>query len=246
VLHQANNNHGILAKGSRILVVLLALVAVIVAALTVAPAKGGRLGGCRVQSPQRFLKRSSYVRNGMLDGRAHDRAVEYRAKRYGSVPGMGLERFNARRVADQVVQTTFFGHALTIHERVAPALACVEKRIEASCTKPSERYTPRHIGGLRTENTIRGGEISNHLFGIAVDIDPEQNPCCHCVIKWQKNPRCKNKGHSPYDRADIPRCWVEAFERYGFYWLGNDALEDTMHFEFLGEPAHSSSGKAGK
>ena len=23
---------------------------------------------------------------------------------------------------------------------------------------------------------------------------------------------------------------------YGFYWLGHDALEDTMHFEFLGDP----------
>lgn len=34
----------------------------------------------------------------------------------------------------------------------------------------------------------------------------------------------------------MPRCWVSAFERFGFYWLGRDALEDTMHFEFLGDP----------
>lgn len=223
------------------------LVAAVVAAPTAVPAKPTGSGGCRVQSPQRFLKRSSYVKKGMLDGRAHERAVEYRARQYGSIPGMNLERYNDKRVVDQVVQTTFFGRSLTIHERVAPALSCVEKRIRATCNGEGERYTPRHVGGLRTSNTIRGGEISNHLFGIAIDIDPEQNPCCHCVIKWQSNPRCKRPGKSPYDRAELPRCWVEAFERYGFYWLGNDQLEDTMHFEFLGEPskvtASSSSRK---
>jgi hypothetical protein len=34
----------------------------------------------------------------------------------------------------------------------------------------------------------------------------------------------------------MPECWVHAFERYGFYWLGHDVLRDTMHFEFLGDP----------
>jgi hypothetical protein len=34
----------------------------------------------------------------------------------------------------------------------------------------------------------------------------------------------------------MPECWIRQFERYGFYWLGRDELEDTMHFEFLGDP----------
>jgi hypothetical protein len=34
----------------------------------------------------------------------------------------------------------------------------------------------------------------------------------------------------------MPRCWVSAFEKFGFYWLGHDELADTMHFEFLGDP----------
>ena len=34
----------------------------------------------------------------------------------------------------------------------------------------------------------------------------------------------------------MPECWVHAFEKYGFYWLGNDQLQDTMHFEFLADP----------
>jgi hypothetical protein len=29
---------------------------------------------------------------------------------------------------------------------------------------------------------------------------------------------------------------VRQFERFGWYWLGRDTLQDTMHFEFLGDP----------
>ena len=34
----------------------------------------------------------------------------------------------------------------------------------------------------------------------------------------------------------MPKSWVAIFERFGFYWLGHDVLQDTMHFEFLGDP----------
>ena len=40
-----------------------------------------------------------------------------------------------------------------------------------------------------------------------------------------------------FERTELPRCWIDTFERYGFYWLGRDPqLRDTMHFEFLGNP----------
>jgi hypothetical protein len=29
---------------------------------------------------------------------------------------------------------------------------------------------------------------------------------------------------------------VNAFTKFGFYWLGEDPMQDTMHFEFLGDP----------
>jgi hypothetical protein len=203
----------------------------------VAPATSrGSSGKCRIQAPQRFLKRSSYVKNGMLLARQHERALRYRVEQYGHVPGLGLERYNPIPVSEQVALTHFFGKPVTMHRKVIPALACVEKRIRSVCTKAQDRYLPKHVGGLRTENTIRGGELSNHLFGIAIDFDPNDNPCCHCVKKWQGNPRCQIEGKSPFLRAEVTRCWVDAFERYGFYWLGYDKLEDTMHFEFLGEP----------
>jgi hypothetical protein len=39
---------------------------------------------------------------------------------------------------------------------------------------------------------------------------------------------------------------VQAFERFGFYWLGHDALQDTMHFEFLGDPDRILAGGSGR
>jgi hypothetical protein len=39
-----------------------------------------------------------------------------------------------------------------------------------------------------------------------------------------------------WERMSMPKCWVDAFEKYGFYWLGHDKLMDTMHFEFLADP----------
>jgi hypothetical protein len=192
--------------------------------------------GCRPQKPQRFLMRSHYVKNGMIDGKAHAKAVQYRAERYGSIPGFDVTESNPKRVADQVVSMKFFGLPIVMHEKVAPALSCVEQRIKQRCRDAQSRYVPRAIGGLRTENTIRQGELSNHLFGIAIDIDPNRNPCCHCVQKWQGHKKCAVPVKSAYERADLPRCWISAFEHFGFHWLGHDRLEDTMHFEFLGNP----------
>jgi hypothetical protein len=208
----------------------------LVCALPHAPADARTRKTCRAQKPQTFLMRSHYVKNNMIEPTAHARAIRYRAEHYGSIPGIAATEFNRLRVASQIARTTFFGLPISMHEKVVPALACVERRILQECGGPKSHYEPRAIGGVRTENTIRQGELSNHLFGIAIDIDPERNPCCHCVKKWQENRKCRLASSSPYDRADLPRCWVSAFEHFGFYWLGHDSLEDTMHFEFLGVP----------
>jgi hypothetical protein len=191
---------------------------------------------CRPQKPQHFLMRGDYVKRGMLDPVAHAKAVRYRVERYGSIPGIAATESNEMRVASHVLSMRFFGLPVVMHEKVAPALSCVERRIVQQCGGPQSHYEPRAIGGLRTQNTIRQGEISNHLFGIAIDIDPDRNPCCHCVEKWRSNKKCATPAETPYDRADLPHCWVSAFEYFGFYWLGLDSLEDTMHFEFLGDP----------
>src|SRR5262249_25104509 len=142
---------------------------------------------------------------------------------------------NAETASEHTKTVRFFGLPIAVHAKIAPALACLEKHLKKTCTGHS-RYAPHALGGFRDSNTYRGPEISNHLFGIAVDADPEKNPCCGCVDPWPTNPLCRNPANSPYDRAALPKCWVRAFQHFGFDWLGHDELEDTMHFEFLGDP----------
>jgi hypothetical protein len=196
-------------------------------------------GACRLQEAQPFLKRTGFVTHGRLSPSRHAKAVRYRVEHYGSVEleGFDLEAINSVTAPSQAVGVKFMGIWVSVHKKMAPALHCVEKRIRKVCTRAKDRYQPHAVGGFRDENTYRGGEISNHLFGIAIDIDSDRNPCCGCVSPWPDHPACKGDASTVYERTALPRCWISAFERYGFYWLGRDPeLRDTMHFEFLGNP----------
>jgi hypothetical protein len=198
--------------------------------------KSSEFRWCRLQDAQPFLKRRAFVRSGALQARPHDRALRYRVDKYGTIPGLEVGGENDETAYSQAKVVSFMGLPLQIHEKVAPALRCVERRIQKTCRSSDERYVARAIGGFRRDNTYRGGEVSNHMFGIAVDIDPDRNPCCGCVEPWPSHKACKDPGRTIYEKTELTKCWIDAFERYGFYWLGRDKLEDTMHFEFLGDP----------
>jgi len=194
---------------------------------TVAPSSSG----CSPQDPQAFLIRSNYIH----DANAAKAAIDYRTAQYGYVQGFGDASLNPYPPSHYAVATTFFGLPVTLHAKIVPWLQCVEAELRATC---GSSYQPKHLSGLRVKNTFHGGsEVSNHLYGIAIDIDPSDNPCCGCVPPWNDNPRCKQPSSSEYDRMAMPECWVHVFEKYGFYWLGHDPdLRDQMHFEFLGVP----------
>lgn len=174
-------------------------------------------------SVQGFLVRSTYLKQGT---KGLQRAADYRLKTYTDIR-----------------PTKFFGLPVWLHERVHEPLRCVERRIRATCT---DDYKPKALSGWRPYNTFKAAtiqglqEYSNHVFGIAIDVDPDLNPCCGCVGKWAKVDRCKvvaNEGETPIGDHEIPVCWIKAFRAYGFYWLGDDPdLRDTMHFEFLAKP----------
>lgn len=193
--------------------------------------------GCYFQKPQAFLIRKNFMIGKMIDGKKANQAIRYRVEHYGRVESAPYQELNEKTAYSQATSMRFMGLPLLVHKKVAPALACVERRIKKSCTKPEERYRPRAVGGFRTENSYRGAEVSNHLFGIAIDIDPDRNPCCGCVAPWPEHKACQGSAASVFERTELPRCWIDTFERYGFYWLGRDPqLRDTMHFEFLGDP----------
>jgi hypothetical protein len=199
-------------------------------------------GACNEQLPQDFLIRANFLRAGQ---QGLQRAIQYRTDTYGYFTGFGRGSSSARPPSSFVVSTSFMDLPVRMHQKVVPALKCVEEEIKRACA--DRPYTPHALAGVRFRNTYRGGEVTNHIYGIAIDIDPGMNTCCGCVKPWNDAPACKRPAKTEYDRMAMPECWVHAFERYGFYWLGHDVLRDTMHFEFLGDPeriAKSASGSS--
>jgi hypothetical protein len=206
-----------------------------------APAALTRASVCTEQLPQEKLIRGSYLVSPGMDVKEKERrralhraAIEYRTREYGFIEGFGEPSWNHLEPKHYAKSATFFGIGVRMNNRVLTALGCVEEAIEADCEETP--YVPEVLDGLRAKNTFHNDEVSNHLYGIAIDIDPNKNSCCGCVPPLSEWPRCKVAVSSPFERTTIPRCWVDSFERYGFYWLGHDVLEDTMHFEFLGDP----------
>jgi len=196
---------------------------------------------CNEQRPQDFLIRGNYIslaRHTPQERRArqavHQRAIRYRTEQYGYFQGFGSPAWNAHPPTFYAEQITFMGLRVRLHRKIIPAVRCVEQQLRTQCA--NEHYAPRRLSGIRTRNTYHTGEITNHVYGIAIDIDPDRNTCCHCVAKWRDHPLCKRQVQSIFERMSMPECWVNVFERYGFYWLGHDTLQDTMHFEFLGVP----------
>jgi hypothetical protein len=194
---------------------------------------------CNEQPPQEFLVRGHFLKEGPS---GNLRAIQYRTDQYGYFKGFGRPGPGARSPSAFVVDTTFFGLRVKMHGKVVPALACVEEEIRRTCAE--HPYTPHALAGIRYRNTYRGGEVTNHAYGIAIDVDPSINTCCGCVPPWNDAPACKRPVKSEYGHMAMPECWVHSFERYGFYWLGHDVLKDTMHFEFLGDPERIVKGAA--
>jgi hypothetical protein len=194
------------------------------------PAAGAETSACNEQAPQEFLIRGHFLK----ERTGNERAIQYRTDQYGYFKGFGRPAPDAQAASSQTVTTKFMGLPVRMHRKVVPALACVEAEIKQACA--ASPYTPHALAGIRFRNTYRGGEVTNHAYGIAIDVDPSLNTCCGCVPPWNDAPACKRAGKSEYDHMAMPECWVHAFERYGFYWLGHDVLKDTMHFEFLGDP----------
>lgn len=164
---------------------------------------------------------------------AVQRSIRYRTEQYGYYVGFGSANWNPRPLRSQLHGTRFFGLYVRMHGKVIPALDCVQQVLKQECA--AFPYQPHALSGVREKNTYFDGDVSNHVYGIAIDIDPLENPCCNCIEPWRSSPRCRGN-KTDFERMDMPECWVKVFERFGFYWLGHDQLKDTMHFEFLGDP----------
>ena len=210
-----------------------------------APAKltatldGGKTITCKEQGVQSFLVRSNWFPKTTDPDKIKEaqkllqQSFKYRTEHYGYVEGYGSPNMNKNAPKFYAKTTNFMGLSVTVNEKIIPALKCVEAALKA--TSAGGEYTPHTSSGIRFKNTYKGVEVSNHMYGIALDIEPDRNKCCGCVAPWSDDPVCK-KTTDVWKRMAMPKSWVDTFEKYGFYWLGHDVLQDTMHFEFLGEP----------
>lgn len=203
---------------------------------------------CNEQDPQPFLIRDSWSTKVYMDASEmrerrsiHQNAIRYRTEQFGFFSGFGSAEWNSRTPMENTEALRLFDRPVRLNRRVIPAARCAEQQIARSCT---DDYQPRRLSGIRDRNTYHNGEVSNHVYGIAIDLDPQQNTCCNCVKEWRLHPLCQSTPQTIFERMVMPECWVRGFERYGFYWLGHDHLMDTMHFEFLGDPERVLVGSA--
>ncbi len=192
---------------------------------------------CMEEEAQDFLKRDVIKRSLDPDG-ALKTSIQYRILHYGHFPDGPYRNVNPIPVGNNVQKVIFLGLPAKVHKKVVHPLSCVEKAIQQDCLLTP--YFAQNLSTFRTINSYRGGELSNHLFGLAIDIDPSINPCCGCVKPWSDHPSCQIPDLNAWERTKLPACTIKAFERFGFYWLGRDPdLQDTMHFEYLGRPAET-------
>jgi len=209
-----------------------------------APAKltatlDGKTITCKEQGVQSFLVRSNWFPHTTDPDKIKEaqkllqQSFKYRTEKYGYVEGYGSPNQNKNAPKFYAKTTNFMGLTVQVNEKIIPALKCVEAALKS--TSAGAEYTPHSSSGIRFKNTYKGVEVSNHMYGIALDIEPDRNKCCGCVKPWSDDPVC-TKTQDVWKRMVMPKSWVDTFEKYGWYWLGHDVLQDTMHFEFLGDP----------
>lgn len=117
-------------------------------------------------------------------------------------------------------QMTYAGQSIktvSFHRKCAPALSAALGSIWEHCGKKLEQVKSYHLdefGGSFNYRLIRGStNLSNHSFGIAIDIAPAGNAL-------------------GVTHGAMPQFAVLAFKAQGFKW-GGDYLgrKDWMHFE---------------
>lgn len=113
-------------------------------------------------------------------------------------------------------------------------------------------YKIKAAGGVRGSGACTPGNL--HLCGLAVDINPGDNPDCPAYTKQGEGKPNRKVGQywdvagdhkltqDEFDKCargekitDIPQAVVDSFEQHGFYWGGygwNEGRSDAMHFEY--------------
>lgn len=178
------------------------------------------------------LKQKWYA-NGSLACYTTERFIEVYAE--GLTPNSCYNNIRAHMDAN-IVSTSLLGRSIQVHKKALPAFEAVAKtldqyKVDSSTYKfPSKTYKIKNVGAYvfrcnvnastsgKNDVCSTGCKLSPHAFGIAVDINYDEN--CN---------GCKN--------YDMPKEISDTFEVYGFRWGGHYPLIgsyiDPMHFEYM-------------
>lgn len=107
------------------------------------------------------------------------------------------------------------GH-LYVNKNIWPAL----KASFENCIAFNDGYKIKTLGCFAPRLKRVNGELSTHSFGIAVDLNADDNPL------QKRVPGVPIK-------MDIPQRWIAEFEANGFTWGGNfSGHSDPQHFQW--------------
>lgn len=123
-----------------------------------------------------------------------------------------------------LVTYDLFGHNVSVNEKIIGSLDAVQHDVNAAKTG----YNFNDIQTYNYRGKTGGGGLSLHSWGIALDINPGQNP-------YQSG---------KYDAAqtDIPQTIIDIFKKHGFQWGGDwPGQRDPMHFEWYGSEVSGST-----
>ena len=172
-------------------------------------------------------------RQGESEARASgaDHHAAFRTALYG-----GASRASAER---SIVKTTLFGHGVSVHAMIAPAIRRVDAAVKEAAAKDGD--VAAFMKGISTLGGYNWREIrgttrrSYHSWGLAVDVQPKKLGNKAIFWEWEKerNPDWMLVPHA--SRWSPPAAVVKAFEKEGFVWGGKWDFYDNMHFEYRPE-----------
>lgn len=116
-------------------------------------------------------------------------------------------------VRKNLVTVNMFGKNLPVNKLAKDAFEKVNSELQGKTN-----YKFYDLGTFNWRRNVNSpSKQSLHSFGIAIDINPNENPNGN-PCKW-----------------DLPQVVIETFKKNGFRWGGNyNKTCDTMHFEWLG------------
>ena len=134
---------------------------------------------------------------------------------------------------------SFLNHKAFVNCICIEPLKEVEKQIIQSAEKDPE--VKAYIDNLyilysfQTKKVIGSQNVSNHSYGLAIDLVPRSYHRKHVYWKWSAVLDKKWPQISLNRRWSPPQGVIDAFERNGFVWGGKWSHFDMIHFEYRPE-----------